>query len=93
MATPAVSIVSRIVQIKETTFNQTPASPTMTDVPFVDCSLTVDINNVLDNSIQGDALHRTMQQTTQKDAGTLSGEVSHSNMDWETSPLRVPASF
>jgi Phage tail tube protein len=54
----------------------------MTDVPFVDCSLALDITNVVDNTIQGDTMHRYVEQTTQKVAGTISGEVSHSNMDW-----------
>jgi Phage tail tube protein len=82
MTTPATSIFSKVLYVPETTFNQLPVSPTMTDVPFVDCSLALDITKVVDNSIQGDTMHRYVLPTTQKVAGTISGEVSHKNMDW-----------
>jgi hypothetical protein len=82
MTTPATSIFSRVLFTPETTFNQLPVSPTMTDVPFVDCSLALDITKVVDNSIQGDTMHRFVLPTTQKVAGTISMEVSHKNFDW-----------
>ncbi len=82
MSKPAVSIFSKVLQIQETTFNQLPASPTMVDVPFTDCSLALDVTKVVDNTIQGDTMHRSVQPTVQKVAGTISGEVSHTNFDW-----------
>jgi Phage tail tube protein len=82
MTKPASGIFTKVLQVQETTFNTLPVSPTMTDVPFTDCSLALDITNVVDNSIQGDGMHRHVLPTTQKVAGTISGEVTHKNLDW-----------
>jgi hypothetical protein len=82
MSIPSVSILSKILQVAETTYNQLPASPTMTQVPIVDFSIAADITNVTDNTIQGDTMHRYVIPTTKKVAGTISGEFAHTNMDW-----------
>ena len=82
MSNPAVSIFSRVLQVKESTFNSLPASASMNTVPFTDCSLSLDITKVVDNTIQGDAMHRYVVPTTQKVAGTIAGEMSFGNMDW-----------
>jgi hypothetical protein len=82
MSNPAVSIFSRVLSVPESTFNTLPASPTMNTVPFVDCSLALDITKVQDNTIQGDTMHRSVSPTISKVAGTISGELTHTNADW-----------
>jgi len=75
-------IFTKLLYVPEATFDTLPATPTMIDIPFVDCSLSPDITKVTDNIIQGDTMHRYVVPTTQKVTGTISGEVSHTQMDW-----------
>ena len=82
MALVSSGIFSKVIFIPEATFNTLPATPTMVDVPFVDCSLSPEITKVTDNTIQGDTMHRYVVPTVQKVAGTISGEVMTTNFDW-----------
>lgn len=82
MTTPASNIFTKVIYIPEVTFDVLPATPTMIDIPFVDCSLSPDITKVTDATIQGDTQHRYQVPTTQKVSGTISGEVSHTNADY-----------
>lgn len=79
---PAANIFTKVLFIPEVTYNTLPTTPTMTGVPFVDCSLSTDITKVTDNTIQGDTMHRWVVPTTEKTAGTISGELMHTNADW-----------
>lgn len=82
MSIPSTSIRTVVLFVPEVTFGVLPNMPTMTDVPFTDTNLALDITKVVDNTIQGDTQHRNVIPTTQKVAGDIGGYVSHTNADW-----------
>lgn len=85
MANLASGIFTLVRIAPESTFNVLPtgpSGPTMSDIPFVDFSLSPEITKVVDSQIFGDTMHRYVVPTTEKVAGTISGEVSHTNFDW-----------
>lgn len=93
MSNPAASIFSKVLYVKESTFGQLPNMPTMTDIPFTDTNLALDITKVVDNTIQGDTMHRNVLPTTIKVAGDIGGYVSHSNFDWIALAALYSSSF
>jgi len=78
----ATGVNTKILVVPEVTYGTLPTGPTMTDVPFVDSNLAPVITKVTDSQIYGDGMHRYVVPTTEKVAGTISGEVSHTNFDW-----------
>jgi hypothetical protein len=89
MTTFATGAEVKVNLVAETTPGTTPATPTMIQIPFVKIDVDQTQTTYEDNSVYADRMERYAIAGLRKPAGTLSGNLSHTNF----SPIIQTAMF